>query len=92
MVGASKATGPTTPYPLLSQGGESFSYFLGARQPTGMSDCFETRCHSERSEESRPGLLEAVCPTQSKIPRFARNDISCFLGARKQTGMSDSHV
>jgi len=86
---------PAAPQPPLTppyQGREPFSWFQGARQPTGMSDCFETRCHSERSEESRPGLLEAVCPTQSKIPRFARNDISCFLGARKQTGMSDSHV
>ena len=27
------------------------------------------RCHSERSEESRPGRSGAVCPTQIKIPR-----------------------
>ena len=33
----------TSPY----QGGESFSCFLGARQPTGMRDCFEMSCHSE---------------------------------------------
>jgi len=68
----------------------AFSWFLGARQPPGMSDCFEMRCHSDPfavilgeakdlalrpqgklREESRPGLLGAVCPTQSKIPRFA---------------------
>jgi len=46
------------------------------------------RCHSERSEESRTGFLVSICPTQNKIPRFARKDIS-FLGAREQTGMSD---
>jgi hypothetical protein len=28
-------------------------------------------------------------PAQSKIPHFARNDISWFLGARQQTGMTD---
>jgi len=49
------------------------------------------RCHSERSEESRPGLLGAAFLTQSKIPRFARNDISWFLGAHQPTGMSDCH-
>jgi len=53
------------------------------------SRCSEMRCHSERSEESRPTLSGAVCPTQSKIPRFARNDISWFLGAFQPTGMSD---
>jgi len=53
---------------------------------------FEMRCHSEKSEESCPGLLEAVWPMPSKIPRFARNDILWFLGAREQTGMSDCHV
>jgi hypothetical protein len=50
-------------------------------------------CHSdpERSEgeKSRPGLSGAVCPTQSKIPRSARNDISWFLGVRRLTNMSD---
>ena len=39
-------------------------------------------------EESRPGLLGAVFPTQIEIPRFARNDISWFLSARQPTGMS----
>ena len=34
-------------------------------------------------------FLGVACPTQSKIPRFARNDISWFLGARQQTGMND---
>jgi hypothetical protein len=61
-----------------------------ARRPTA---CFEMRCHSdpERSEgeESRPGLLGAVCPTQNKIPRSARNDISWFLGVRRLPNMSD---
>ena len=66
-----------------------FSWFPGARQQTGMSDCSEIACHSERSEESRPGLSGAVRPTQSKIPRFARNDISSFPGARQGTGMTD---
>ena len=32
------------PWPLLIQGGESFSWFPGARQPTGMNDCFENLC------------------------------------------------
>jgi hypothetical protein len=58
-----------------------------------MLPCFEIACHSERSEESRPGLFGAVRLTQSKIPppRSARgrNDISSFPGARQQTGMSD---
>ena len=54
-----------------------------------LPSCFEMRCHSERSEESRSGLFGAVCPTQSKIPRFARNDISWFLGAAG--GMEDCH-
>ena len=39
MVGAHVAAGPTTPYPLLNQGGESFSRFLGVRRLTNMSDC-----------------------------------------------------
>jgi hypothetical protein len=26
-----------------------------SRLPTGMNDCFENACHSERSEESRSG-------------------------------------
>jgi len=46
----------------------------------------ELRRHSdpERSEgeESRTGLFGAVCPTQSEVPRFARNDISWFLQTR----------
>ena len=45
--------------------------------------CFEIGCHSERSEESRPDFCSAVPQAQSKIPRFARNDISRFLGARQ---------
>jgi len=40
-------------------------------------------------EESRPGLLGPVCTTQNKIPRFARNDISWFLGVRRLMNMSD---
>ena len=35
----------------------------------------EMRCHFERSEESRPGLSVAICPTQSKIPRFALSKV-----------------
>ncbi len=46
-------------------------------------------CHSERSEESRRALCWAVCPTQSKIPRFARNDSPWVPGAA--SGMSDCH-
>jgi hypothetical protein len=53
--------------------------------------CFEIRCHSERSEESRPGFSWVARLTQSKIPRFARNDISWFPVARQPTGMSDCH-
>ena len=37
-------------------------------------------CHSERSEESRPDRSSANLPTQSEIPRFARNDTSLLLG------------
>jgi len=53
--------------------------------------CFEIDCHSERSEESRPDPSPAIPQTQSEIPRFARNDISWFPGARQQMGMSDCH-
>jgi len=41
---------------------------------------FRAGCHSERSEESRPDHSSANHPTQSEIPRFARNDISLLLG------------
>jgi hypothetical protein len=51
--------------------------------------CLEMGCHSERSEECRPGLSWVGRPTRSKIPRFARNDISCFQSAGQPTGMSD---
>ena len=47
----------------------------------------EMGCHSERSEESRLGLLGAVCLRQGKIPRFARNDISWVWGAGQVTGI-----
>jgi len=46
------------------------------------------RCHSERSEESRPGIFGVVRLAQCKIPRFARNDISSFLAAGRPTEMS----
>ena len=43
------------------------------------------RCHSERSEESRPGLLGAVCPTQNKIPRLPlRKSTPCTSFPRKR--------
>ena len=58
-----------------------------SRKRRGISRCSEIGCHSERSEESRPGLFWAVRPTQSKIPRFARNDMTWFLGAAG--GMGD---
>jgi hypothetical protein len=70
---------PTAQQPPLAppyQGGESFSWFLGARKPAGMSDCLEIVCHSERSEESCPDLLPSAHLAQSEIPRCARNDIS----------------
>ena len=51
-----------------------FSWFLGARQPTGVSDFSEIGCHSDRSEESRTGLFAAVCLTQSEILRCAQDD------------------
>ena len=34
---------------------------------------FERLCHSERSEESRPGPFGVVCATQSKSPRGDEN-------------------
>ena len=40
---------------------------------------FKAACHSERSEESRPDHSSANRPTQSEIPRFARNDVSLLL-------------
>jgi hypothetical protein len=43
-------------------------------------------------EESRPGLLRAVFPTQIKVPRFARNDIAWFLSARPPTGMNHCYL
>ena len=52
--------------------------------PTEGGSCSEMGCHSDPStdgEESHPGFSWAVRPTRSKIPRFARNYISCFLGA-----------
>jgi len=56
-----------------------------------MSDRFRILCHSERSEESRPGFPGAVCLTQSKIPRFARNDISWFPSARQRGTRATAH-
>jgi len=38
-MGAGVTTGPTTPYPLLTQGGESSSWFLCVRRLTNMSNC-----------------------------------------------------
>ena len=50
-------------------------------------------CHSDpeqsEGEESRSDFFAAVSPTQGKIPRYARNDISWLLGARQQRGIND---
>ena len=59
-----------------------------------MLRCFEIDCHSDPAaagEESRPDPCPAIPQTQSEIPRFGRNDISWFPGARQQTGMNDCH-
>jgi hypothetical protein len=50
---------------------------------------FEIACHSERSEESRPGPCSVNHSTQSEIPRSARNDISWVPGVRPLTNISD---
>ena len=43
-------------------------------------------CHSERSEESRSAYWTSTPPTQSEIPRFARNDTGLVL--RRTTGLN----
>jgi len=54
------------------------------------------RCHSDpfavilsEAKDLALAFLRAVCPTQSEIPRSARNDISWFLGFRRLTNISD---
>ena len=50
-------------------------------------------CHSERSEESRPGCEGR---TQSEIPRFARNDTVGFMQRkgmpRQETPNGNKHL
>jgi len=53
-VGAGTMTGPTTPCPLLTQGGDSFSCFLGACQPTGMSNRYEFASVRRDAQASAP--------------------------------------
>jgi hypothetical protein len=81
VVGASVIAGPTTPYPLLSQGGEPFSWFLGARQPAGMSDysriggnCateYVGRFDNARQSKSSPQFqfrCRLTCPHSTHFP------------------------
>ena len=62
-----------------------------ARTPDFAAHCSENACHSERREESCLGLSWVARLSQSKIPRFARNDIvlSWFPGVRQAAGMAD---
>ena len=92
---------PTPPY----QGGESFSWFLRARQRTGMNDCSENACAegtlecggltppSHRTEGtqslSRTGAAAKMQGGVKPPHSKALRAFSCFLRARQGTGMSD---
>ena len=51
------------PWPLLIQGGESFSWFPGALQQAGMSDCF-----GDLSAPGRRLGVRASCRLFARIP------------------------
>jgi hypothetical protein len=60
-----------------SKEGESFSWFLGARQRTGMSDCLEnTQCEIRRfarNDSPDEVLTQTLKPRPSKVPRYDRD-------------------
>jgi len=84
-VGRSVTAGPTTPYPLLSQGGESrrrqgatgfrlalqfFKLFLQTRLPPGKTPSVNKEEHPQRRECHEQICVEHVSPQKSASPEF----------------------